>query len=324
MDLSETAVPPLVIEFPLARQMLARLSPPAEPLRIGTLKGGGHSGAIVFVDVAGGGRLVIKFYPREPPRRMAREFTVARLLMGYASILAPRFLLADESCALTPYRYSIMTRLPGEPLAQCERRMTETELLAVWRQIGTQMRHIHGIPMEGFGAAATGQLAGRVDRNRDYMDAIWRDKIAQFRKLGGDPALALAMERSWSDRSALLDFCQAPRLCHYDIHPGNLLAERANHGWKLSGVLDFELAFAGDPLLDLAKCAHFARAGSGARWRGLIEGYGAIENSKWEETIELYRLYLALEYWDWIAFLGRPQDERDDVAASLRRIVARL
>ena len=71
MDLSETAVPPLVIGFPLVRQMLARLNPPAEPLRIGTLKGGEHGGAIVFVDVAGGARLVIKLYPRAPPGRSA-------------------------------------------------------------------------------------------------------------------------------------------------------------------------------------------------------------------------------------------------------------
>ena len=121
-----------------------------------------------------------------------------------------------------------------------------------------------------------------------------------------------------------MDFCRAPRLCHCDIHPGNLLAARDQSGWRLTGLLDFEHSVGGDPLLDLAKCTHFARTGDGARWRGLTEGYGRIKNAVWEETIDLYRLYQAVVHWVWIAVLRRPQRERDAVLASLTNLVDRL
>src|SRR5208282_1286334 len=139
-----------------------------------------------------------------------------------------------------------------------------------------------------------------------------------------EASLSEAMDAQWSERYELLELCAAPKLCHYDIHPGNLMAKRAGDAWRLAGVFDFEDAFAGDPLLDLAKCVHFARVGTAARWKSLLEGYGPIENHTWEETVELYRLYQAVEYWDWIAFLQRPESECASVLAGIREALEEL
>jgi hygromycin-B 7''-O-kinase len=94
--------------------------------------------------------------------------------------------------------------------------------------------------------------------------------------------------------------------------------------WRLSGIVDFEDSYAGDPLLDLAKCVHFARADSSVRWRELLKGYRAIDRPAWKETIKLYRLYQAVEYWDWIAFLGRPASECDAVLSGITEILEGL
>ncbi len=37
---------------------------------------------------------------------------------------------------------------------------------------------------------------------------------------------------------------------------------------------------------------------------GFLTGYGPIERQGWEETLSLYRLYHALEWWDWVALIG--------------------
>lgn len=175
--------------------------------------------------------------------------------------------------------------------------------------------------MEAFGYIADARLTLRAEDNGDYMGRLWRAKLTQFRELGDPAPLAAAMEAKWAERHELLERCAASKLCHYDIHPGNLMAMRDGDAWRLAGILDFEDCFAGDSLLDLAKCAHFSRVGSGTRWRGLLEGYGVIDRAAWEETIELYRLYQAVEYWDWIAFLGRPASECEAVLAGMREIV---
>jgi aminoglycoside phosphotransferase (APT) family kinase protein len=49
----------------------------------------------------------------------------------------------------------------------------------------------------------------------------------------------------------------APGAQHNDLHAGNVLAEIAEGGVRLSGVLDFEGALAGDPLMDVAKALYY-------------------------------------------------------------------
>jgi hygromycin-B 7''-O-kinase len=324
MDPAQTAIPDTRIDLRHARRILARVSPNAVPTAIRRLADGGHSGAIFLADVASGPALVIKVYPNEPSWRMAKEAYVARLLSRIPGVLAPRFFLADDTRELLAFRYAVMTRLEGERLASCEPQMSEDELASVWREVGAQMRLIHDVPMEAYGYIADGCLTSRADGNRDYMDGMWRAKLEQFRALGGDRSVAAAMDKKWRGRLDLLDLCRAPKLCHYDTHPGNLMAAREATRWRLSGLFDFEDSFAGDPLLDLAKCVHFARVGTAARWRRLLEGYGPIENRAWEETVEFYRLYQAVEYWDWIAFLRRPKSECASVLDGIRETLEEL
>jgi aminoglycoside phosphotransferase (APT) family kinase protein len=141
MDPEQTAIPKIAIDLPLARKMLARVTPRTEPLAIERLGSDGFSGAIFFIDPASGPPLVIKVYPREPWWRMAKEFYVARLLSRAPGVLAPHFLGADDSCEFLLYRYSVMTRLEGERLALCEELMSEAELAGVWREVGADAAH---------------------------------------------------------------------------------------------------------------------------------------------------------------------------------------
>ena len=324
MDPRLTTIPEVRVDLPLARRILARLEPPIEPVAIERVEHGGASGAIYFVATASESDLVVKVYPREPWWRMAKEFYVAGLMARAGGVLSPRFLSADDSGQLLPFRYAVMTRLAGEPLALCERQMDEGQIVEIWSQAGAQLRRIHDIPMVAFGYIADGRLTLRSSSNRAYIDRAWQMKLAQFRERGGEEAVARAMEDKWSARRDLLDQCAAPKLCHYDFHPGNLLALYDGQAWRLSGVLDFEDSLAADPLLDIAKCVHVARVGDHARWRGLLAGYGRIDRPDWQASVELYRLYQAVEYWNWIAFLNRPEAERASVLAGIRDTIDML
>jgi aminoglycoside phosphotransferase (APT) family kinase protein len=102
----------------------------------------------------------------------------------------------------------------------------------------------------------------------------------------------------------MLDECSYPVLCHNDLHAGNLLAEITDRGVRLSGVLDFEGALAGDPLMDVAKALFYLNA---ADRNALLDGYGDTGRRQWLQMLEFYHLYFVLELWCWMAQIGDEQ-----------------
>jgi hypothetical protein len=65
--------------------------------------------------------------------------------------------------------------------------------------------------------------------------------------------------------------------------------------------VDVENAVSADPLrplLDTAKTDHYAIKGNEAKREGFLAGYGQLPIN-WRERVELYKLYYALELWDW-------------------------
>ena len=70
------------------------------------------------------------------------------------------------------------------------------------------------------------------------------------------------------------------------------------------GILDFESAIAGDPLMDIAKALFYFTAKDEPKKAGLLAGYGALDRKDWHETLDLYRLYASLELWCWMAQIG--------------------
>ncbi len=104
-------------------------------------------------------------------------------------------------------------------------------------------------------------------------------------------------------------------LCHNDLHAGNLLARASDQELRLTGVLDFEGALAGDPLMDVAKALFYLDAASR---RALLEGYGATGRENWSQALDLYHLYFVIELWCWMAQIGNRQP-LDKVALDLER-----
>ena len=105
-------------------------------------------------------------------------------------------------------------------------------------------------------------------------------------------------------RSHVLEACTHPVLCHNDLHGGNLLAAMTGRTVRLTGVLDFEGALAGDPLMDVAKSLFYL--GDDTK-RAVLHGYGDPERQNWRETMDLYHLYFVLELWCWMAQIGQTQ-----------------
>jgi aminoglycoside phosphotransferase (APT) family kinase protein len=136
------------------------------------------------------------------------------------------------------------------------------------------------------------------------MSFQFDNKLTEFVERGGDAALGARLRAIVRERESLLEACRTAHLCHYDFHSGNVLAERSDGSLRLTGILDFESAIAGDPLMDIAKAFYYFTHADEPKKAGLLAGYGAIERGGWQATLDLYRLYATLELWCWMAQIG--------------------
>jgi aminoglycoside phosphotransferase (APT) family kinase protein len=151
------------------------------------------------------------------------------------------------------------------------------------------------------------------------MTGQFGKKLREFADLGGCDALRSAIERHVAERTELFAACEHAALCHNDFHEGNVLVARDQDGdWQVTGFVDVENAIAADPLIDLAKADSYSIRGDQAKLAGLLDGYGP-RGDHFAERHALYRLYHALELWDWFASIGQT-GHLPDLADDMRQL----
>jgi aminoglycoside phosphotransferase (APT) family kinase protein len=248
--------------------------------------------------------VVLKVYPESLHWKMRKEVTVVSLIQARLSAPVPRIMLADDSKRLLGLNFILMTMLEGSILGRLEPTLTQDQRVSAHKQIGLLLREFHRIPMEAFGYIGASGISTAHLTNHDYLSFQFDRKLKEFTERGGSAGLAQRIAAHVSKRAHLLCECSHPVLCHNDLHAGNVLAEITEGGVRLSGVLDFEGALAGDPLMDVAKALYYLNAE--AR-NAVLEGYGDTGRQHWSQTLDLYHLYLVLELWCWMAQIGNHQ-----------------
>lgn len=246
---------------------------------------------------------IVKVYEEKWRWKQAKEVHVYRLLSEHGVGPVPTILRAEPDTSVIGRAFTVMTRLPGTPLAETP----VDDIADVYRQLGRFLATLHTIPQPGFGYLTT-HVLDPVPDNTAYMGRQFAKKLREFLELRGDPALHDLVQTSVAERSDLFARCHAPVLCHNDIHEGNVLVQDG----KITGLVDTENALAGDPWLDLAKAHYYGARGDTAKFAALLDGYGVEPDGR----LRLYQLYHALELWDWFASIGQTQ-HLDGIAADL-------
>jgi hygromycin-B 7''-O-kinase len=261
---------------------------------------------------------ILKVYPDSLHWKMQKEANVAALLQGRVGVSIPQILCADDSQSLLDFNFVLMTKLHGAILRHLEPTLTSDQRASAYMQIGQLLREFHRIPMDAFGYLGPSGVWTAHASNYDYLSFQFDKKLKEFSSHGGAPTLAQRIGRYVAERAHLLEECYAPVLCHNDLHSGNLLAETTEGGVRLTGVLDFEGALAGDPLMDVAKALYYL---SNETKNALLQGYGDIGRRHWPQTLDFFRLYFVLELWCWMAQIG-DCNPRDDLVRDLEQLSA--
>jgi aminoglycoside phosphotransferase (APT) family kinase protein len=300
-----TLKPDLVFTLADAQAIIERIESGLKVTSIGELRGGEISRVYEARLASEAPSLIIKIYPDMFSWKLAKEVSIYRRLADFPHLPVPRVIWGNDAKTLLPLNLLVMTKIDGQVLRPLESSLGDGELFDLYAQMGRTLRNLHNVRMEAFGYLVAEGVKDPHSSNEAYMAFQFGKKLKEFRHFGGDARLADHMERHVTLHTGLLKGCAWPVFCHDDFHTGNIIVSNESDGkWQLSGVLDVENAVAGDPLIDVAKTLLYSVGESRTKREGLLTGYGPIARPEWEQTIDLYRLYHALEWWDWVALIG--------------------
>ena len=192
---------------------------------------------------------------------------------------APGLVHADTSRRLLDRDWIVMTRLAGIPVPHAG------DPVDVDRELGEVFARLHEVTGDAFGYAGRPALQA----------ATWREALARMLGALLDDAarfeVPLPFERedvtaALAAAAPALEEVTRPALVHFDAWSGNVLVADG----RLSGVIDGERSFYGDPLAEWAMLA-FGR--EPADRPALVSGYGGLElDEAARMRLDLYRFYL--------------------------------
>lgn len=177
---------------------------------------------------------------------MRREQHIQPFFAALATLM-PRTLLADFTHQLIDRDYLFQTYLAGERWDEIAEQFTVDEQLQLWEHFGRITKTIHSTVGASFGgpypaptfASWSETILYRLERATQAMIE------AQF-DVSDIQTVATSVRR----QPARLDVIKQPRLLHGDLWLFNILVKREADGPIITGVLDADRAWWGDPLAD--------------------------------------------------------------------------
>jgi aminoglycoside phosphotransferase (APT) family kinase protein len=255
--------------------------------------------------------LIVKQYAAQGRWKQAKELHVYRLLAANRFGPVPQVVNVDHGRAIT-----VLTRVPGQPMSESV--LTTQAQQAAYHGIGELLATLHQITMPAYGYLVTG-IVDPLPDNTAYMRRQFAKKLTEFAALGADTGvsdteLGEAVRAAVATREQTFAECHQPVLCHNDLHEGNVLVDQDG---VVTGIIDVENMLAADPLIDLAKTLQYDRDHSPLKRAALLDGYGVLPPNG-TARLCIYRLYHALELWDWFASTGNTEplpNIADDIRA---------
>jgi hygromycin-B 7''-O-kinase len=278
-------------------------------------RSGGQLNTVFEVRRHSAAPVIVKLYEPEWAWKQAKEVYVYGLLAESLPGSVPAVLHAEPAGDTFDRGFTVLTKVLGVPLSEAGD-LTTAEWTGIYAQLGALLAEIHRIPQPAYGYL-TDEVLEPLPANDAYMRRQFAKKLKEFEELGGDPALHQSIDQYVATRAGVFDRCQGPALCHNDFHEGNVLVDP--NGWRVTGFIDVENAIAADPLIDLAKTECYSIRDNADKLTGLVQGYGDLPTD-WRERATPYRLYHALELWDWFRMIGTTEP-LDGIAADMATLV---
>jgi aminoglycoside phosphotransferase (APT) family kinase protein len=191
------------------------------------------------------------------------------------------------------HRFLVMDRLAGVSLEAAKQSMTPEQLERVRHEVGGVCRQLRTV---------TGELFGYPRRDGHTRSGSWRlsfltildDILADAADHGvALPVPADEIRARIGRHAALLDQVRTPVLVHFDLWDGNVFVAADPAGdWHVTGLIDGERAFYGDPIAELVSLVLFTEPSAVP---GVLPGLLGRDLTADERVrLRLYDVYLLL------------------------------
>lgn len=203
--------------------------------------------------------------------------------------------------------FLLMTALPGTTWLSQTKAITGDERARLRRELGGILASLHTVTGTGFGYPQKGLTETWSAAFLSMIDDVLGDAARFDVQL---PRPAEAVRQLVLDRVDLLDGVRTPHLIHFDLWDGNILVE----GGQITGLVDGERAFWGDPVAEFVSLSLFGTVDD-----ALLAGYGGSLDDDARQKLSLYRVYLYL-----IMFVeGTPRGYEGPEHEQMSRLVRR-
>ncbi|RKP53060.1 aminoglycoside phosphotransferase family protein [Cohnella endophytica] len=283
----------------------------------------GWANSAYAVELAGGKKVVLKARPSTAVRLMrcevdtmkAEVLAMRRLAEADPTFPAPAIYAYDDSLELLPVEYFVMDYIEGTLYNQVKSGMPEQERNVIEFQLGQLNRRINEVRGDqGFGYYAN---PVHTSWRRAFADMI-QGVLEDGKESGVELSIPYEeLEKEIERRLPALDEVIEPRLVHWDLWDGNVFVKDG----KISGIVDFERAMWGEPLIE----QYFGKFNASPGFR---EGYGYHPSTPTEiARRELYDLFLDLILFIECPFRkyeneGHVQWTRDNLEEGLKKFMA--
>jgi aminoglycoside phosphotransferase (APT) family kinase protein len=265
--------------------------------------GGGTFNTVYLVRRAGGGGLVVKLAP-DPAGPMLRyergilatEAMYYRLAGRLAGVAVPSVAAVDAGRGVVAGGYLVMSECPGRPWHLLRPLPGPGERDELRAEVGRQVAIVHTITGSGFGYPSAPLRSSWRVAFLEMADAVLAD-AGQFAVPLPRPAPQI--RELLAAQAPVLDQVQTPVLVHFDLWDGNILVDMGQGAPRISGLIDAERAFWGDPLAEFVSLALFADIEQDPAFlHGYRKAGGTVTfDAAARLRLSLYRAYLYLIMW---------------------------
>ncbi len=280
---------------------------------------------VISAETSDGKRLIIRASRQKGGNKFASEKMILDLLENLG-IPVPHVIAIDYTKRIIPDRsISVSERLPGKTFTGDSTKEGVVDPILL-RQIGSMLKRIHNVEIgTGFGFLDEQGKGSHKSWEEFVLDPFRSERLKFLVDNGLINEVDLRQAINFANsKKHLLTNCPR-KLLHGDFALSNILQENN----KLTGIIDFENAKAGDPLWDIAHFAVYERARiSGDKgMQALLTGYGnssLLANPEVRTRYYLYKLSDILYGLEWYSYHPHKQQDIERLNKELKYTLERL
>jgi len=282
-------------QITLSRDMISamvRQAFPDEPLDAYELISGGGANLNIKINLKSGeSPYILRVYLRD------KDATYREQTLG---LLLKKTIPVPQTCYIgdqDDYRFAITEFLPGIPLRDLLLSKNPCDLDAIMHDVGSMLAKIQGyrFPMAGFfdKDLNIGQTASQAECI-EFADGCLKNPIVM--KYLCDVTI-VKIGSYFEKYKTFFPDEQESNLVHADYDPANILVNSVGGSWKITGILDWEFAFSGSTLWDVANMLRYAHHMPATYEKSFLQGLQEIVTlpNNWRITIHLLNLVSLLD-----------------------------